>query len=73
MVNETMARRLWPGQEAVGKIMSACGDRRVVGIVGDVRHLALEEESGNEMYIPIRQCQDWSSVDLVVRTAARSR
>ena len=69
MVNETMARRLWPGQEAVGKIMSACGDRRVVGIVGDVRHLALEQESGLEMYIPLRQCQDWSSVDLVVRTA----
>lgn len=70
MVNETMARRLWPGEDAVGKIMNACGDRRVVGIVGDVRHLALEEEAGNEMYIPIRQCRDWSSVDLVVRTTA---
>ena len=68
VVNETMARRLWPGQDAVGKIMSACGDRRVVGIVGDVRHLALEEEAGNEMYLPIRQCGDWGSVDLVVRT-----
>jgi ABC-type antimicrobial peptide transport system permease subunit len=49
--------------------MSACGDRRVVGIVGDVRHLALEQEAGLEMYIPMRQCQDWSSVDLVVRTS----
>ncbi len=72
VVNETMARSLWPGQDALGKIMSACGDRRVVGIVSDVRHLALEEGAGNEMYIPVRQCGDWASLDLVVRTARPS-
>jgi ABC-type antimicrobial peptide transport system permease subunit len=36
--------------------------------VGDVRHLALEQGAGMEMYLPIRQCADFSSVDLVVRT-----
>jgi putative ABC transport system permease protein len=70
LVNETMARRLWPGEDAVGKIMTACGDRRVVGVVGDVRHLALEQAAGNEMYLPIRQCRDFASVDLVVRTTS---
>jgi len=71
LVNETMAKNLWPGKEAVGQVIEgACGaDRRVVGVVGDVRHLALEEDAGNEMYLPIRQCGDWGSVDLVVRTA----
>ncbi len=68
MVNETMARNLFPGDTAVGKIIRACGDRRVVGVVGDVRHLALEQASGNEMYLPIRQCSDFAGVDLVVRT-----
>jgi putative ABC transport system permease protein len=69
MINETMARRLWPGQDAVGKIVVAAGDdRRVVGVVGDVRHLALEQGAGLEMYIPIRQIDDFSSVDLVVRS-----
>jgi predicted permease len=68
-INQTMARTLWPGQKAVGQIMLACGERRVVGIVGDVRHLALEQGSGMEMYLPIRQCQDFSSVDLVVRSS----
>ena len=68
LVNESLARRLWPNEDAVGKVMLACGERRVVGIVGDVRHLALEQGSGNEMYLPIRQCRDFASVDLVVRT-----
>jgi len=69
VINETMARTLWPGQSAVGQIMRACGERRVVGVVGDVRHLALEQGSGMEMYLPMRQCNDIASVDLVVRTS----
>src|ERR1039457_5324623 len=71
MINETLARRLWPGQDPIGKsIVGDCvnGDRQVVGVVRDVRHVALEENSGSEMYMPIRQCQDWGSVDLVVRS-----
>jgi predicted permease len=69
LINETMARRLWPGQNALGNIVRACGERRVVGVVSDVRHLALEQEAGMEMYLPIRQCRDFSSVDLVVRSS----
>jgi predicted permease len=67
-INETMARTLWPSRNAVGEVVFACGERRVVGVVGDVRHLALEQDSGMEMYLPIRQCRDFSSVDLVVRS-----
>jgi predicted permease len=69
VINQTMARTLWPGQSAVGQIMRACGERQVVGVVSDVRHLALEEGSGMEMYLPMRQCNDISSVDLVVRSS----
>ena len=70
VVNETMARALWPGQDPIGKIvLNACTpERRVVGVVADVRHLALEQGSGNEMYIPLRQCGDLPSADLVVRS-----
>lgn len=71
MINETMARGLWPGQDPIGKvILGACArERRVIGVVGDVRHLALEQASGNEMYIPMRQCADRPSYDLVVRSS----
>jgi predicted permease len=70
VVNETMARTLWPGQDPIGKyILGACAnERRVVGVIGDVRHLALEQSSGNEMYIPIPQCGSQPSADLVVRS-----
>jgi predicted permease len=70
MINETMARTLWPGQDPIGKyILGGCAkERRVIGVVGDVRHLALEQGSGNEMYLPMRQCSDQSSADLVVRS-----
>jgi predicted permease len=69
ILNETCARNLWPGQDPIGRVVSIDRDRTVVGVVGDVHHMALEEGSGNEFYLPIRQTQDYGSVDLVVRTA----
>src|SRR5262249_21941543 len=68
VLNETLARRLWPGQNPIGQLMR--GERRVIGVVGDVRHLALEQGAGNEMYLPMRQGRDMSSMDLVVRSSS---
>jgi predicted permease len=70
LVNETLAHTLWPGENAIGKIiLRGCGsDRQVVGVIGDVRHVAVEDGSGPEMYMPIRQCSDNMSVNLVVRS-----
>jgi predicted permease len=68
MVNETLARTLWPGQEAVGQVMTQDGGRRVIGVVQDVRHEALEIAGGLEMYLPLRQTQDYGAMELVVRT-----
>lgn len=69
ILNEKCAQTLWPGEDPIGKIVAEDVDRTVVGVVGDVRHMALEEGSGNEFYIPIRQTQDYGTVDLVVRTS----
>jgi predicted permease len=68
VINETMARTLWPGQEPLGQVMTQDGGRRVIGVVADVRHRALEETSGAEMYIPMRQSGNYGAVYLVVRT-----
>ncbi len=70
VVNETFARTLMPGQNPIGQIVGACGSgRRIVGVAADVRHLALEQGAGNEMYLPMRQCPDAQSLDLVVRSS----
>jgi predicted permease len=68
MVNETFARTLWPGQDAVGKIITQDGGRRVIGVVADVHHGGPEMSGGSEMYIPMRQTGDYSAMLLVVRT-----
>jgi predicted permease len=67
IINQKTARRLWPGQNAVGQIAMNNGERRVVGVAGDVRHQALEQEGEMEMYFPITQVSS-NSVELVVRT-----
>jgi hypothetical protein len=69
MVNEALARTLWPGQDPVGQTMTLDGGRRVVGVVADVRHGALEKSGGSEMYLPMRQPGDYLEMELVVRTA----
>ncbi|HEX4322659.1 MAG TPA: ABC transporter permease [Acidobacteriaceae bacterium] len=68
VVNETFARTLWPGQNAVGQMVTQDGGRRVIGVVGDVHHGGPELSGGLEMYIPMRQTGDYSEMELVVRT-----
>ncbi len=69
VVNETLARTLWPGQNPLGQTITTDGGRRVVGVVADVRHEALEKAGGSEMYLPMRQTGDYAAMQLVVRTA----
>jgi predicted permease len=68
VVNETLARTLWPGQNPIGQIMTQDGGRRVVGVVGDVHHGGPERSGGSEMYLPMRQTGDYAAMELVVRT-----
>jgi predicted permease len=69
IINQTAARNLFGVQNSLGQILNIDGDRTIVGVVGDVRHMTLEEGSGNEFYLPIRQTNDYGSVDLVVRSS----
>jgi predicted permease len=70
VINETAAKTLWPNGSALDKMVRVgSDDRRVVGIVADVKHLAVEQDAGNQVYLPLRQVFDFSSLILVVRTS----
>lgn len=69
ILNETAARRLFPGREAIGQTTLVSGlEWQVAGVVADVRHQSLEEEAGSEMYMPMTQHDDWNAVEMVVRS-----
>lgn len=72
IINETMARTAFPGENPLGQTITTYrGDKVlgvVVGVVADVRHSALEEASGPEMYQGMPQTDDYSAMNLVVRT-----
>jgi predicted permease len=70
VINETLAKTLWPGRDALGQNIGGFGRPlvRVIGVVGDVRHDALEKKMTGELYYPMRQYGGYSAVNMVVRT-----
>ena len=69
IVNEQLAKALWPNESPIGRYVRTSGViRRVVGVVGDVRYFGLDRGTDLEMYMPLRT-GDYQSVDLVVRSA----
>jgi len=79
IVNETMARQYWPGENALGRRFKL-GDPddkeapwiQIVGIVADIRQMGLDEPVKAEMYFPYQQIkgQPWYTPrDLVIRTS----
>jgi putative ABC transport system permease protein len=70
IINETMANRFWPGEDALGKrIIAGRTTREIVGIVGDVRHRRLDGDLTAEMYVPYPQ-NPYPDLGFVVRTGA---
>jgi predicted permease len=60
IVSETVARRLWPGEDALGKRLLLRGELvEIVGVVGDVRgNVLTTDDPLPVLYVPIAQ---WSS------------
>ncbi|MGH8102630.1 MAG: ABC transporter permease [Chthoniobacterales bacterium] len=75
IINEQAAKQVFPGEDPVGQFIENFGPKqeklKVVGVVGNVRHLALETAPRPELYRPLGQ-GIWPSVFVAVRTAAEN-
>jgi predicted permease len=74
VISQAMARLYFPNQDPVGKSLlfgfppDGTAVREIVGIVGDVRDVALGQDPGSIMYVPFAQAPFWGA-NVVVRSA----
>jgi putative ABC transport system permease protein len=83
VVSESMAAKFWPGEDPLGARITynrgipddirldvgGPGSREIVGIVGDVKHLELDEEPIPMFYTPQPQDPSFHTMTLVVRSS----
>jgi putative ABC transport system permease protein len=75
IVNETTAKRYWPGQDAIGKHIANSRDmiqHEIVGVAEDVKFITLNGVNSEEMYFPMEQ-NPWPVTALMVRSQSDPR
>ena len=71
VINESLAKKFFPGEDAVGKQLAYVGSKltvQVIGVVEDIQEGQLDSLSRPAMYVPFNQ-DSWGAFDLVVRTS----
>jgi predicted permease len=73
VISESLANRLWPGQDPIGRGLQVMRfERTVVGVAGDIAVRSLEHASDAQIYFPSEQLATTSTYyapkDLLVRS-----
>jgi len=83
VISEAVAKRYWPGQDAVGKPLTIYRSSQVradfgravpsvvIGVVGDVRQFGPESDPNPSVYVPLA-AEPWAWVSVAVRVRERS-
>ncbi len=74
VISESLAQRLWPGQDAIGRRVNVMrADRTVVGVAGSISVRRLEGATDPQIYFPAEQLGNTSTFyapkDLLVRSS----
>jgi putative ABC transport system permease protein len=71
IINAATAQMAFPGQDPIGRYVTNFGPQssklQIIGVVGNVRHVALERAPRPEIYVPLNQVQ-WPSMFVTVRS-----
>jgi predicted permease len=76
VVSESFAQRHWPGQDPLDRhFQFALHDRKVIGVVGDIRVRGMEAPSEPQVYVSYKQVVDgqltyYAPKDLVIKSSA---
>jgi len=72
VVNDALARTVFPGQDPIGKQITHFGPDdltlQIIGVVGNVRHVGLNADPHAEIYQLLGQAQ-WPSMFVAIRSA----
>jgi putative ABC transport system permease protein len=71
VINATMAQKYWPGEDPIGKRVQISWDTiedEVVGVVGDVKHAALDAVTRPMTYWPFAR-SPYGTMTVTIRTA----
>jgi putative ABC transport system permease protein len=87
VINETMARKYWPGADPIGQRLLDPANRtppaEVIGVVGDIKHFGLDDQAeeyiytssiqtpGNSMFVVARTATDPVSMTAALRREVR--
>ena len=79
IINETMAKKYWPGENPIGKQVGVGSTtyplRTIIGIVADIKQVSLRDVPGPTMYVPYTQSEikgwpNMQSMQFALRTQA---
>ncbi len=80
MVNESVVRRVFRGEDPVGKRIRVSGatpsissPATIIGVVADLKYAKLDADAAPEIYLPYRQLPLLRALDVVIRTTGDPR
>src|SRR5215213_7107990 len=72
VINDAMAKQIWPGEDPIGKRVFDDTKATVIGVVGDVKNYGLLRKPAPEMYAPYAVKNFWPDMRWNMRLLVRS-